>query len=85
MGGAFSGFLESIAIPVDADELGAVNESVDEGDDAGSGGEDLGPLGEGLVGGEEDGSLQIASSHDLEQEVGVAVVVVEVADLIDDE
>ena len=53
--GAFLGLLETIAVALDFDDFGAVDEAVDEGDDAGGVREYLAPLGEGLVGGEEMG------------------------------
>ena len=51
--------------------FGAVDEAVDEGDDAGGGGEHVGPFGEGFVGGEH-GQLEVAAGDELEEEVGVA-------------
>lgn len=69
---------------VKADELRAVYESVDEGDDAGGRGEHVGPFAEGLVGSEDNGALEVTSGDDLEQEVGVAVVVVQIPDLVND-
>lgn len=62
-----------------------MDEAVDEGDDAGGGGEHVGPFGEGFVGGDEHGQLEVAAGDDLEEEVGVTVVVVEVSDLVDGE
>ena len=47
--------------------------------------EDVAPLGEGLVGGDEDWLELVAPGDDLVEEVGVAVVVGEVAELVDDE
>ena len=44
------GLFEPVAFGIDLDDLGAVEESVDERDDAGGVGEDLAPLLEGLVG-----------------------------------
>ena len=60
-----------------------VDEPVDEGDDAGGVGEDLIPLGEGSVGGDERGFFLVATANDLEQQIGIAVGVREIADLID--
>jgi hypothetical protein len=48
--GFFLGFLEPVGVSLDGDDLTAVDESVDEGDDGGCVGKDLVPLGEGLVG-----------------------------------
>jgi hypothetical protein len=54
VGGALFGFFQAIAVTFDIDDLGAVQESVDECDSAGRVGENFGPLGEGLVGAEDD-------------------------------
>jgi hypothetical protein len=80
------GFFEAVALGVDVDDLGAVDEAVDERDDAGGVREDLAPFGEGLVGAEQNGLLRVvAAGDDLEEKVGVAAVVGEVADLVDAE
>ena len=47
------GLLEAVALGVDVDDLGAMNEAIDERDDAGGVREDLAPLLEGLVGAEQ--------------------------------
>ena len=62
-----------------------MDEAVDEGDDAGGGGEHVGPFGEGFVGGDEHRQGEIPAGDDLEEEVGIAVVVGEVSDLVDGE
>ena len=62
-----------------------MDEAVDKSDDAGGGGEHLGPFREGFIGRDEDGRSEVPARDDLEEEVGVAVVVVEVAHLIDRE
>jgi hypothetical protein len=80
------GFLEAVAVAVDFENLGAMDEAVDEGDGAGGMREDLGPVVEGLVGAEQDGlGGVVATGDDLEEEVGVAAAVGEVADLVDAE
>jgi hypothetical protein len=79
------GFFEAVAFGVDVDDLGAMDEAVDERDDAGGVGEDLAPLGKGLVGAEEDGLLGVVTPGDDLEEVGVAAVVREVADVVDAE
>ena len=52
-GGELLGLLEAVAVGFDVDHLGAVDEAIDEGDDAGGVGEDLAPFGERLVGAQE--------------------------------
>ena len=49
---AFLGLLAAPGIAVDGDDLGVVDEAVDQGDDAGGVGEGLAPLGERSVGGD---------------------------------
>ena len=44
---AFLGFLAAPGLAVDGDDLGVVDEAVDQGDDAGGVGEGFAPLGEG--------------------------------------
>ena len=45
--------------------------------------ENVGPFGEGFIGRDENGRGEVPAGDDLEEEVGVAVVVVEVSDLVD--
>ena len=49
---AFLGLLAAPGLAVDGDDLGVVDEAVDQGDDAGGVGEGLAPLREGPVGGD---------------------------------
>jgi hypothetical protein len=75
-GGERLGLLEAVAVGLDVDDLGAMDEAVDEGVDAGGVGEDPVPLGEGLVGAEQDGLAGVvAAGDDLEEEIGIATVV----------
>ena len=62
-----------------------MDEAVDEGDHTGGGGEHVGPFGEGFVGGDENRLCEVAACDDLEEEVGVSVVVVEIPHLINRE
>ena len=82
---AFLGLLEAVGFALDGDDLGVVDEAVDQGDDAGGVGEDLAPLGKGAVGGDEGGLGLVAARDDLEEQVGVAVGVGQIADLVDDQ
>ena len=79
------GFLQAVGITLDGDDLAAVDQTIDEGDDAGGVGKDLAPLAEGFVGGQDNGFVLVAPRDDLEEEIGVASVVGEVAELVDDE
>jgi hypothetical protein len=51
--GSLAGFLEAVGFAVDGEDLGVVEEAVDEGDDTGGVWEDLAPFREGSVGGDE--------------------------------
>jgi hypothetical protein len=51
--GSLSCFLGAVGFALDTDDLGAMNKAVDEGDDAGGVGEDLLPVGEGSIGGDQ--------------------------------
>jgi hypothetical protein len=63
-----------------------VAQAVDERDHAGGAVEDLVPLGEALVRGDDEGATRfVALAHDLVQEVGVTSVVAQVAYLVDRE
>jgi hypothetical protein len=83
--GSFAGFFEAIGFAVDGNDLGVVDEAVDEGDDAGGVGEDLAPFGEGTVGGDEGAFLLVAAADEFEQQIGMAVGIGEVSDLVDDQ
>lgn len=85
LGGALFGFLEAVGLALDGDDFGLVQEAIDEGDDAGGVGEDLVPLGEGAVGGDDGAPELVAAVGEFEQQIGVAVGVGEVAELVDAE
>src|SRR5208282_603053 len=82
---ALFSLLETVGIAVDGDDLGVVDEAVDQRDDAGGAGEHLVPVGERAVGGDQGALGLVASADQLEQHVGVAVGVGEIADLVDDQ
>src|SRR5215470_17611671 len=77
--------LVPVGLAIESVDLGMMDEAIDEGDDAGSVGEHLVPFDERTVGSDERARLLVAARDELEEEVGVAVGVGEVADLIDDE
>ena len=59
---ALLGLLEAVGIAFDGDDLGVVDEAVDQRDDAGGVGKDLPPLGKGAVG--DDGAAgEVAAGH----------------------
>ena len=62
-----------------------VDDAFDECGGAGGAREDGVPIGEGEVGGEDEALLLVTSADDLEDQVGVAIVEREKAQLVDDE
>jgi hypothetical protein len=77
------GLAQAIAVARDLDDGGVVREAVDEPDGAGGVGEDRVALAKGGIGGKHDGLLFVATRDDLEEEVGGAGIVGQVADLGD--
>ncbi len=59
-----------------------MHEPLDERDDTGGVGEDLVPFSERFVSGENDGTVLIPTGDDLQEQVGIAGVVGEVADFV---
>jgi len=47
--GAFGCLLEAVGFAIDCDDLGVMDEAIDQGGDAGRGGEDLAPFGERTI------------------------------------
>ena len=63
LGLALLGLFEAVAVGVDLEELGAVNEAIDESDGTSGVGEDLGPVLERFVGAHEDGLVGMSESQ----------------------
>lgn len=80
-------FFEAVGVALDVDDGGAVQEAVEGGaGHDGVAGEDVAPLGEGLVGGDDDGCLLLVAATDyLKKQGGLVAVESEVADFVDDE
>ena len=85
MASARERFSAAIALALDEEDLDVVGEAVDECDGTGGIGKDGVPVLEGEVGGDEQGAVLVAAADELEEEVGGAGVVGEVAELVDDE
>src|SRR5712691_12226980 len=69
--------------PVDGDDVAVVEEAVEDGGGEDLVGEDLAPLAEGLVAGDDDGAFLVAAGDDLEDEIGVVAGQGEVAGFVD--
>src|SRR6516164_6752354 len=77
--GTLLGFLQPIAFPVDRENLGAMHEPVDQGNDGGCVWEYLVPFLEHLVSRNDGGPTQlVASVDDFKEQIGIAGVVGEV-------
>ena len=83
--GAFFGFFEAVRLALDRNDFRAMDESVNERYDASCAWEDLLPLSERLVRGNDGALLFVAPVEQLEEQVCVTIGVREVPDLIDDE
>ena len=66
-GGGLPAPLEEVALPVHLKDVAAVSEAVQEGTGEPLRAEDLGPLVEGRVGGDQDRSSLVALAEDFEQ------------------
>jgi hypothetical protein len=76
---------EPVAVAVDGDWDAAVEEPVEEGCCDGGVGEDVAPVSDASVGGEDDGAVEVSLGDDLEEGVGVFGWHGEVAEFVDDE
>ena len=76
------GLLEPIGIALDVDELAAMDEPIDDGDDGSRVGEDLSPFSKRLVCGDEKGLVLVPARDDLKEQIGVAGVVGQISQLI---
>jgi len=77
--------LETVALALDVDDRAMMQDAVKYGGSDGDVGEDVIPLGEGLVRGKNSGDLLVTPSDELKEQVGALNVHREVADLVDDE
>src|ERR1700730_9100014 len=68
--GAFGCLFEAIGFAVDCDDLGVVDKAIDQGSDAGCGGEDLARFGERAIGGHQGANPN--SRHNNNNEVVMA-------------
>ena len=76
MCGALLSFLETIAVTGQGEDLRAMHETINEGDDAGGGGEDLVPFAKWLVGRQDHGAVElITACNHLEEQIGITCVV----------
>ena len=76
---------EAVALPVHLQDVNAVGEAVQQGAGEPLGAEDLRPLVEGQIGGDQDGSSLVALAEDLEEELGPCLGERDEAQLVDDE
>ncbi len=77
--------LGAVGVAVDGDDLGVVDEAVDECGGNDIVGEDFAPAAEWHVRGDQDRALFVAAGDELEEQVGGIGVERQVADLVDDD
>src|SRR3954447_10528770 len=77
--GALASLLGAIGLALNGDDLGVVEQTVDQGDDAGGAGKGLAPFGERAAGGDDSAALLVAAIDQFEEQVGVAGGVGEVS------
>ena len=70
---AFGCLFEPIGFGVDGDDLGMMDEAINERGDAGGVREDVPPIGEGTICGDECALLLIAAADEFEEQIGMAV------------
>jgi len=83
--GTFGCFFETVGLTIDCDDLSVMDEAINQGGDAGRGGEDLAPFSERTIGRHQGALVLISARDELEQQIGMAVRVGEVSDLVDDQ
>ena len=60
-----------------------MDQAIDQGDDAGGIWKDLAPFGEGPVGGDDRAVVLVTATDEFEQQIGMAIGIGEIADLVD--
>ena len=83
--GAFGCLFEAVGVAVDCDDLGVVDKTIDQGGDAGRGGKDVAPFGERTIGRHQGAFVLVTARDELIQQIGMAVRVGEISDLVDDQ
>ena len=78
-------FFEAVTLALDVDDGTMMEHPVEDGGGDGNVGEDLVPLGKGLVGGKASGGFFITPGNELKEEVGPLNIHRKAADLVDDE
>src|SRR5512134_3519416 len=81
----FQGSSPSVALDVHLEDGGVVDEPVDHGQRHGWVGEDLAPLTERLVCGDEDGAAFVAGADELEQDAGLGLVLADIGEVVEDQ
>ena len=71
--GAFARFLEPVGLTLDGNDLGVVDQTIDQRYDASGIGKHLTPLGERPIGGDQGATILVAAGDQLEHQVGMAV------------
>ena len=82
---SFEGGSPSVALDVHLEDGRVMDEAVDRGERHGGIGEDLAPLAERLVGGDEHGAAFVAGADELEQDAGLGLILGDVGEIVEDQ
>src|SRR4029077_19656447 len=82
---AFEGGSAAIALDVHLEDRGVMNEAIDDGEGHCLVWEDLPPLAEGLVGGDQQGSPLVSGADEFEQDAGFGLILGEVGQIVEDQ
>jgi hypothetical protein len=82
---SLEGVASPVAVDIDFEDRRVMDETIDGGQGHGRIGEDLAPLAEWLVGGDEGGASFVAGADELEQDGGFGLVLADVGEVVEDE
>ena len=81
----FLAFFESVRLALDVDDGAVMQDTIQDGGGNGNVSKDLVPLGEGLIGSEDGGSLLIPSGNQLKEQISPLNVHRKIANFVDNE
>jgi len=75
----------AVALGVELEDGGVMDEAVDRGDGDRRIGKDLPPFREGLIAGDDEGAPFVALGDELEQDRGLGLILADIAEVVEDE
>ena len=82
---SFEGGASPVAVDVDFEDRGVMDEVIDGGQRHGGIGEDLAPFAERLVGGDEGGAALVAGADEFEQDGRFGLILADIGEVIEDQ